>query len=374
MHGELLRHCATFASCNGFVMPTPTIVCVLYAFVGVQGAILTTFISALLRDCGLSTAGIGEALTVATIASIVISPIAGGISDAFSAHGLVFRLATGLNVVPVALLSLLIASCVTDSRRWDSVARMLPVSRDLAVVCSIFLTAVMKSSFAPLLDASTAVLFEFGSIRQWLSVGMATSCLATGFAISYWDNTAVTVPLIISSLVVAGAGYAHAKDVALTLSDCTEDQVERSPSGRSNYGLFLSVEWLFFLLVAAAGGMGSATYDTYLVLWLHDEGAHPWLIGCVGAIGCSANALAFRYSRWALTKMGAHWLLVFALGVYVLRATCYAFVPQGKLAYVTAIQLLHGFNHSWFVAAATEYTKCHATPNTQVSGPADVTM
>jgi len=293
------------------------------------------------------------------------------------------------------------AAAAAAAAGWQTqvVDAMGGVFPSLLVAVAVY--AFLYTPVQTFVDATTlAVLHkdrtQYGRVRALLSVGMGLGALAAGMVVdrfgaaAAWIATMVLMALdsfvgvllthvshpityVAPPPAVAGAAPApQSQSQSQALSQCHGKPRPAAPvllhaaSGHATHGrqgvvagvrrirqALSNWHMVLFLVVASVLGVGSATYDVYIVLFMHQLHAPGWLVGASVGAGCASNVVFFFLAPWLIRKAGCRAMLVASMVAFCIRVYLYSLCRRPWQ--ILPVQLLHGINFSVMWSAGVEF-------------------
>lgn len=345
------------------------------AFLGLEGAIATPFFGVILHRCALDAGAVGVVLATRNATALVCAPAWAALSDYTRGHTRVLRAVTVLRLLPGAALLLEILACRgVDDLPWlpwhatwatqGSGAQLLALCVT-AACASLFQTPVQTQLDAAALRLLGGRRSAYGSIRAWLSVGMATGALAAGVVLQHAGVAAVLLLLLALTAVDTAFAWGLCATLDADTKKHSTDTVTAAPrpAGRSAAcRLLLDWHMLLFLALSVVNGVGNATYDVYIMLFMSELHATGFMLGLAVAVGCASNIAFFFLAEGLLRHVGSRGMIVAGTAAFVARACLYAQVQQPWQ--VLPIQLLHGVNFSCLWAGSVAFARSRASAST----------
>ena len=298
-------------------------------------SILFPFLALFYQSRGLTGGQIGVLAAISPIISFFGAPLWTGAADATHRHKLVMVLCT-LGVVTVTIL-------------FPGVASFGGL---LLMVC---LYAFFGSPTGSLVDS--AVLTElgghkerYGRIRVWGTIGYGV--------IAPFAST------LIGRLGLQWAFWGYAILMLCGLLVIFRVPFHQSHSTGSFGGgmrlLFANRAWMLFLAMVFIAGIGMATINNYLFLYLQDLGASKTLMGIALTISTISEIPAMFFSDRLLRRLGARGMLVVAMTTIGLRLIVYSLATQTWV--VLLVQLCHGLTFAAIYTAGVHFADKVAPP------------
>ena len=124
--------------------------------------------------------------------------------------------------------------------------------------------------------------------------------------------------------------------------------------------LFANQAWVLFLVMVFIAGVGMATINNYLFVYMQSLGATKTLMGIALTFSTLSEIPAMFFSDRLLRRFGARGMLVIAMTTIGLRLLCYSLTTQPWI--VLVIQLCHGLTFAAIYTAGVYYADQIAPP------------
>jgi PPP family 3-phenylpropionic acid transporter len=298
-------------------------------------SILFPFMALFFQSQGLTGGQIGLLTSISPIISFFCAPLWTGAADASHRHKLAAVLAT-IGVVIVAFIFPGIASF-----------------GGLILMVSLF--AFFYASTGPLVDSAVLALLgdrkeRFGRIRLWGTIGYGVVAPFAGSLIGRlglkWAFWGYAILMLGSLLVMTWIPFRQ---------------------GRSNSSfrggirvLLANRSWMLFLVMVFIAGIGMATINNYLFVYMQSLGSSTTLMGFALTVSTLSEIPAFFFSDRLLRRFGARGMLVIAMTTIGLRLVCYSLTILPWI--VLIIQLCHGLTFAVIYTAGVHYADRVAPP------------
>ena len=298
-------------------------------------SILFPFLALFYQSRGLTGGQIGVLAAISPIISFFGAPLWTGAADATHRHKLVMVLCT-LGVVTVTIL-------------FPGVASFGGL---LLMVC---LYAFFGSPTGSLVDSAVLTQLgdhkeRYGRIRAWGTIGYGV--------IAPFAST------LIGRLGLQWAFWGYAILMLCGLLVIIRVPFHQSHSTGSFGGgmrlLFANRAWMLFLAMVFIAGIGMATINNYLFLYLQDLGASKTLMGIALTISTISEIPAMFFSDRLLRRLGARGMLVVAMTTIGLRLIVYSLATQTWV--VLLVQLCHGLTFAAIYTAGVHFADKVAPP------------
>jgi MFS transporter, PPP family, 3-phenylpropionic acid transporter len=298
-------------------------------------SILFPFLALYYKSVGLTGAQIGLLAAISPIISFFGAPLWTGAADASHRHKLVAILSI-IGVVAVAFILPNIASFG-------------------GLLLMISLYAFLGSPTNSLVDSAVLTLLgdrkeRYGRIRLWGTIGYGVIAPFAGDLIGRlglkWAFWGYAILLLCSLLVIIRIPF------------------RQSHSNGSFRGgmrvLFANQPWMLFLVMVFIAGIGMATINNYLFVYMQSLGASKTLMGFALTVSTVSEVPAMFFSDRLLRRFGARGMLIIAMTTIGLRLICYSLTTQPWV--VLVIQLVHGLTFAAIFTAGVYYADQIAPP------------
>lgn len=256
--------------------------------------VFVPFFSFYLQQQGFSAVAIGQLMAIPMAMRVLAPGLWGWAADHSGRRDLTLRIGVSLAAAGALLLA--------------------GASSYLAMAVALGAFALPWSGLLPQFEATTLSHLgtrpqRYGLIRLWGSVGFILAVTLGGFAFS--GERLNAVPLVLLLLVVATA-------VAVwRVPPAPPPQATSAPSG---LGAALRRPWvLALLLVCLLQQAAFGPYYVFFTIYLDELGYSTGVTGLLWAWGVAAEIVMFIYTPRLIERFGHRPLLLFALGVSVLR-------------------------------------------------------
>jgi PPP family 3-phenylpropionic acid transporter len=298
-------------------------------------SILFPFMALFYQGQGLTGGQIGLLAAISPILSFFGAPLWTGAADASRRHKL------------VAMLSILGVVIVTFI--FPSIASFGGL---LLMIC---LWAFLGSPTGSLVDSAVLALLgdrkeRFGRIRLWGTIGYGVVAPFAG--------------TLIGRLGLKWAFWGYAILMLGALLVITQIPFRQKASSGSFRGgmrvLFANQSWMLFLVMVFIAGVGMATINNYLFVYMQSLGASKTLMGFALTVSTLSEIPAMFFSDRLLRRFGARGMLVIAMTTIGLRLICYSLTTQPWV--VLVIQLVHGLTFAAIYTAGVYFADQVAPP------------
>ena len=298
-------------------------------------SILFPFLALFYQSQGLSGGQIGLLAAISPIISFFGAPLWTGAADASRRHKLVAMLST----VGVVIVTFIFPSISSFS--------------GLLLMISLF--AIFGAPTGSLVDAAVLTMLgnrkeRYGRIRLWGTIGY-------GVIAPFAGN-------LIGRLGLNWAFWGYAILMLGGLLVITQIPFRQSHSNGSFRGglrvLFANQSWMLFLVMVFIAGIGMATINNYLFVYMQSLGASKTLMGFALTVSTISEIPAMFFSDRLLRRFGARGMLVIAMTTIGLRLLFYSLTTQPWV--VLVIQLVHGLTFAAIYTAGVHYADMIAPP------------
>ena len=298
-------------------------------------SILFPFLALFYQSQGLSGGQIGLLAAISPIISFFGAPLWTGAADASRRHKLVAMLST----VGVVIVTFIFPSISSFS--------------GLLLMISLF--AIFGAPTGSLVDAAVLTMLgnrkeRYGRIRLWGTIGY-------GVIAPFAGN-------LIGRLGLNWAFWGYAILMLGGLLVITQIPFRQSHSNGSFRGglrvLFANQSWMLFLVMVFIAGIGMATINNYLFVYMQSLGASKTLMGFALTVSTISEIPAMFFSDRLLRRFGARGMLVIAMTTIGLRLLFYSLTTQPWV--VLVIQLVHGLTFAAIYTAGVHYADTIAPP------------
>jgi PPP family 3-phenylpropionic acid transporter len=124
--------------------------------------------------------------------------------------------------------------------------------------------------------------------------------------------------------------------------------------------LFANRPWMLFLVMVFIAGIGNATINNYLFVYMQSLGASNTLMGFALTVSTLSEIPAMFFSDRLLRRFGARGMLLIAMTTIGLRLICYSLTTQPWV--VLVIQLCHGLTFAAIYIAGVHFADQVAPP------------
>ena len=295
-----------------------------YGYVGV----FSPYASLYFADRGLSATQIGILMSLMQVMRIFGPNVWGWVADQSRRRVLVLRLTS-------------VAAALTFCGMFVGQSFMFFFA--LMVTVNLFTSAQGPISEALMLSSMRGDLTHYGRVRLWGSVGFIVLVTLSGYALD-WQGIELMPWIALLMLVMVTSVTFSLHEEPATQHTQPSNSVRELLSRKSVLSFFAST----FLMIAAH----SSLY-VYYSLYLSDMGYSKSVIGLMWSLGVIAEILFFFYQAPLFRRFGVRKLMLFSLGIAVIRFLMIGWGAQ-SLAILLVAQVLHaatfGVHHSASVA------------------------
>jgi PPP family 3-phenylpropionic acid transporter len=303
-------------------------------------SILFPFLALFYLSQGLTGAQIGLLSAISPLICLFGAPLWTGAADASHRH----KLAAMLSILGMVIVAILFPGVASFG--------------GLLLMVSLF--AFFNAPIASLVDSAVLALLgdrkeHYGRIRLWGTIGYG-----------------VLAPIgssLIGRFGLKWAFWGCAILMLLSLLTITQFPFRQSQSSGSFRGgirkLFSDQSWMFFLAMVLIAGIGMATINNYLFVYMQSLGASKTLMGVALTFATISEIPAMFFSDRLLRRFGARGMLIIAMTAIGLRLVCYSLTSQPWV--VLIIQLSHGLTFAAIYTAGVHYAGQIAPPGMQAT-------
>jgi MFS transporter, PPP family, 3-phenylpropionic acid transporter len=298
-------------------------------------SILLPFLAIFYKAQGLTGAQIGLLAAISPIISFFGAPLWTGAADASHRHKLVTMVSL-LGVVGICFVIPGIASFG-------------------GLILMISLYSFFGAPTASLVDSAVLTMLgdrkeRYGRVRLWGTIGY-------GVIAPFAGN-------LIGRLGLKWAFWGYAILMLGGFLIVTQIPFRQSRSNGSFRGgmrvLFGNRPWMLFLVMVFIAGIGLATINNYLFVYMQSLGASNTLMGFALTVSTLSEIPAMFFSDRLLRRFGARGMLIIAMTTIGLRLICYSMTTQPWV--ILVIQLCHGLTFAAIYTAGVHYADQVAPP------------
>jgi PPP family 3-phenylpropionic acid transporter len=298
-------------------------------------SILFPFLALFYQSQGLTGGQIGLLAAISPIISFFGAPLWTGAADASHRH----KLAAMLSITGVVIVTLIFPQ----------------ISSFGGLLLMISLWAIFNSPTGSLVDSAVLTLLgdrkeRYGRVRLWGTIGYGVIAPFAGSLIGRlglkWAFWGYAILMLAGLLVITFIPFR---------------QSHTNGSFRGGIRILLANQpWMLFLVMVFIAGIGNATINTYLLVYMKSLGASSVQMGLALTISTFSEIPVMFFSDRLLRRFGARSMLIIALTTIGVRLSLYAFISQAWI--VMAIQLCHGFTFAAIYTAGVHYAGQIAPP------------
>jgi MFS family permease len=277
---------------------------------------------------GLTGGQIGLLTAISPLISFFGAPLWTGTADATHRHKV------------VAMIAIL---CTTAT------ALILPgIASFAGLILAASLLAFFMSPIGSLTDSAIMSLLgerkeKYGRIRLWGTLGYGMVAPLAGELIGrfglQWAFWGYAILMVGGLLIVIPIPFRQSRSSGSFLG------------GMRN--LFANRPWMLFLVMVFIGGVGMATINNYLFIYMQSLGASKALMGVALMVSTASEIPALFFGNHFLRRFGARGLLIIAMATIGLRLICYSLTTLSWV--VLLIQLVHGLTFAMILIAGVSY-------------------
>ena len=298
-------------------------------------SILLPYLAIFYKGQGLTGGQIGLLAAISPIISFFGAPLWTGAADASHSH----KLVTMVSILGVVAICFIIPGIASFG--------------GLLLVISLY--AFFGAPIVSLVDSAVLTMLgdrkeRFGRIRLWGTIGY-------GVIAPFAGN-------LIGRLGLKWAFWGYAILMLGGFLIVTQIPFRQSRSNGSFRGgmrvLFANRPWMLFLVMVFIAGIGNATINNYLFVYMQSLGASNTLMGFALTVSTLSEIPAMFFSDRLLRRFGARGMLIIAMTTIGLRLICYSLTTQPWV--VLVIQLCHGLTFAAIYTAGVHYADQVAPP------------
>jgi len=303
-------------------------------------SILFPFLALFYQNQGLTGGQIGLLAAISPIISFFGAPLWTSAADASHRHKLVAM----LSITGVVIVTFIFPGIASFG----------------GLLLMISLWAFFGAPTGSLVDSAVLTLLgdrkeRYGRIRFWGTIGY-------GVVAPFAGN-------LVGRLGLKWAFWGYAILMLGGLLTITQIPFRQSASNGSFRGglrvLFANQSWMLFLAMVFIAGIGMATINNYLFVYMQSLGASRTLMGFALTFSTFSEIPAMFFSDRLLRRFGARGMLVIAMTTIGLRLLCYSLTTQPWV--VLVIQLCHGLTFAAIYTAGVYYADQIAPPGMQAT-------
>jgi PPP family 3-phenylpropionic acid transporter len=298
-------------------------------------SVLLPFLAIFYKSQGLTGGQIGLLASISPIIAFFGAPLWTGAADASHRH----KLAAMLSILGVAGTCLIIPGIASFG----------------GLLLMISLYAFFGAPTVALVDSAVLTMLgdrkeRYGRVRLWGTIGYGVIAPFAG--------------TLIGRLGLQWAFWGYAILMLGGFLLITQIPFRQSHSNGSFRGgmrmLFANRPWMLFLVMVFIAGIGNATINNYLFVYMQSLGASNTLMGFALTVSTISEIPAMFFSDRLLRRFGARGMLIIAMTTIGLRLICYSLTTQPWV--VLVIQLCHGLTFAAIYTAGVHYADQVASP------------
>jgi PPP family 3-phenylpropionic acid transporter len=278
-------------------------------------AALMPFFVLFYQQLGFTGAQIGLLTGVPPLITLIASPFWTGLADAKRWHKFVM----GLGIAIVVLIIFLLPSLTS----------FLPVFVTI-ILFNMFISPVPSLADSATMNMLGEERATYGKIRLGGTIG--------------WGLFAPIAGVLVQNYGLRTAFWTFCAIMLINLFVSQQFTHGSHEFGTTNNGgirvLLTNRRWIYFLLLAFLGGMGSFSAAAYLFPYMAELGANESTMGFALTITTLTEMPIFFLGHRLMRKLGSYGLLILALVLMGVRALLYAAVSTPSM--VLFVQLLGG--------------------------------
>ena len=298
-------------------------------------SILLPYLAIFYKGQGLTGGQIGLLAAISPIISFFGAPLWTGAADASHSH----KLVTMVSILGVVAICFIIPGIASFG--------------GLLLVISLF--AFFGAPAASLVDSAVLTMLgdrkeRYGRIRLWGTIGYGVIAPFAGTLIGRlglkWAFWGYAILMLGGFLIITQIPFRQSRS---------------NGSFRSGMRvLFANRPWMLFLVMVFIAGIGNATINNYLFVYMQSLGASNTLMGFALTASTLSEIPAMFFSDRLLRRFGARGMLIIAMTTIGLRLICYSLVTQAWV--VLLIQLCHGLTFAAIYTAGVHFADQVAPP------------
>jgi len=298
-------------------------------------SVLLPFLAIFYKSLGLTGGQIGLLLSISPIIAFFGAPLWTGAADASHRH----KLAAMLSMLGVVGTCLIIPGIASFG----------------GLLLMISLYAFFGAPTVALVDSAVLAQLgdqkeRYGRVRLWGTVGYGVIAPFAG--------------TLIGRLGLHWAFWGYAILMLGGLLLITQIPFHQSRSNSTFRGgmrvLLANRPWMLFLVMVFIAGIGNATINNYLFVYMQSLGASNTLMGFALTVSTLSEIPAMFFSDRLLRRFGARGMLIIAMTTIGLRLIGYSLTTQPWV--VLVIQLCHGLTFAAIYTAGVHFADQVASP------------
>lgn len=289
---------------------------------------LMPFLALYYREIGFGGAEIGLLTGIAPLITLVGGPFWTGLADSTRRHK--------------AIMALTISAAI-GLTLWIGASSSFSLIFGLVVLFSFFAAPIVSLADSATMSMLGEQKHRYGQIRLWGSVG--------------WGLVAVLAGSIIEQFGLGWPFYGYAIGMGLALLSGLAlhfpKQNHRVSVVAGMRTLFSSPQWIFFLAMVLLSGLGMASINSYLFVYMESMGMSRTLMGLALTVSTLSEIPVMFFASRFLRRFDPRSLLLLALTVIGFRVLAYSISTQAWQ--VLLIQLAHGLTFPIIWVAGVSY-------------------
>ena len=298
-------------------------------------SVMLPFMAIFYKAQGLTGGQIGLLAALPPIISFFGAPLWTGAADASHRH----KLITLVSMLGVAITTFLIPGIASFG----------------GLLLMISLYAFLGAPTASLVDSAVLTMLgdykeRYGRVRLWGTVGYGAIAPFAGYLIGRlglkWAFWGYAILMLGGFLIVTRIPFRQSRSTG---------------SFRGGMRALLGNRpWMLFLVMVFIAGIGNATINNYLFVYMQSLGTSNILMGFALTASTLSEIPAMFFSDRLLRRFGARGMLIIAMTTIGLRLICYSLTTQPWV--VLLIQLCHGLTFAAIFTAGVYYADQVAPP------------
>jgi MFS family permease len=277
---------------------------------------------------GLTGGQIGLLAAIMPIIAFFGAPLWTGTVDAIHRH----KAAAVIAILGAATMALILPGVATFA----------------GLILAVGLLAFFMSPIGSLTDSAIMSLLgerkeKYGRVRLWGTLGYGVVAPLAGELIGryglQWAFWGYSILMLAGLLIAIPIPFRQSRSSGSFLG------------GMRN--LFANQPWMLFLVMVFIGGVGMATINNYLFIYMEGLGASKSLMGVALMVATASEIPALFFGNQFLRRFGARGLLIIAMATIGLRLICYSLTTLTWI--VLLIQLVHGLTFAIILIAGVSY-------------------
>jgi MFS transporter, PPP family, 3-phenylpropionic acid transporter len=298
-------------------------------------SVMLPFMAIFYKAQGLTGGQIGLLAAISPIISFFGAPLWTGAADASHRH----KLITLVSILGVVVTAFIIPGIASFG----------------GLLLMISLYAFLGAPTASLVDSAVLTMLgdhkeRYGRIRLWGTIGYGVIAPFAGNLIGRlglkWAFWGYAILMLGGFLIVTQIPFRQSRSEGSFRGGMRE--------------LLANRPWMLFLVMVFIAGIGNATINNYLFVYMQSLGASNTLMGFALTASTLSEIPAMFFSDRLLRRFGARGMLIIAMTTIGLRLICYSLTTQPWV--VLLIQLCHGLTFAAIYTAGVYYADLVAPP------------